>query len=73
MLVLGALHLPYEMTDAYLDCRLEDHERDLLGSLIERRVVDRVPTATCSARPGSAGCHSRWTSACWYRARRSPS
>src|SRR5690554_1077804 len=45
MLVLGALHLPYEMTDAYLDCRLEDHERELLGTLIERRVVDRVPTA----------------------------
>lgn len=45
MLVLGALHLPYEMTDAYLDCRLEDHERDLLGTLIERRVVERVPTA----------------------------
>lgn len=44
-LVLGALHLPYEMADAYLDCRLEDDERAELQALLHRRIADRVPTA----------------------------
>lgn len=44
-LVLGALHLPWEMADAYLDCRLEDDEHALLRSLLERRIGERVPTA----------------------------
>jgi len=44
-LVLGALHLPWEMADSYLDCRLEDDEREHLQALLRRRIEQRVPTA----------------------------
>ncbi|PYC22537.1 50S ribosomal protein L3 N(5)-glutamine methyltransferase [Aquipseudomonas alcaligenes] len=44
-LVLGALHLPFEIADAYLDCRLEEDEQQHLLELIRRRVEERVPTA----------------------------
>ncbi|GIZ13305.1 50S ribosomal protein L3 N(5)-glutamine methyltransferase [Pseudomonas sp. NCCP-436] len=44
-LVLGALHLPWEMADAYLDCRLEDDEHVLLHALLQRRIEERVPVA----------------------------
>lgn len=44
-LVLGALHLPYEIADSYLDCRLEDAEHAHLHSLLKRRIDERVPTA----------------------------
>ena len=44
-LVLGAMHLPYEMADSYLDCALEDDERSHLQQLLTRRIVERVPTA----------------------------
>jgi ribosomal protein L3 glutamine methyltransferase len=44
-LVLGALHLPWEIADSYLDCRLEDDEREHLQSLLRRRIEQRVPTA----------------------------
>lgn len=44
-LVLGALHLPWEMADSYLDCRLEDDERVHLQDLLQRRIEQRVPTA----------------------------
>ena len=44
-LVLGALHLPWEMADSYLDCRLEDDERAYLQDLLQRRIEQRVPTA----------------------------
>lgn len=44
-LVLGALHLPWEMADAYLDCRLEDDEREHLQGLLRRRIEERVPAA----------------------------
>ena len=44
-LVLGALHLPYEIADSYLDCRLEEEEGQLLHALIQRRITERVPTA----------------------------
>ena len=43
-LVLGALHLPWEMADSYLDCRLEDDEREHLRTLLQRRIEQRVPT-----------------------------
>lgn len=45
LLVLGALHLPWEMADAYLDCRLEDDEREHLRELLRQRIEARVPTA----------------------------
>lgn len=44
-LVLGALHLPWEIADAYLDCRLEDDEIAHLRELLRRRIEERVPTA----------------------------
>ncbi|PTQ69443.1 50S ribosomal protein L3 N(5)-glutamine methyltransferase [Pseudomonas sp. GV071] len=44
-LVLGAVHLPWEVADAYLDCRLEDDERDYLHTLLKQRIEERVPTA----------------------------
>ena len=44
-LVLGALHLPFEIADGYLDCRLEEDEQQHLLELIRRRVEERVPTA----------------------------
>lgn len=44
-LVLGALNLPFEIADSYLDCRLEEDERELLQGLLRRRIEERVPTA----------------------------
>ncbi len=44
-LVLGALHLPWEMADSYLDCRLEDDEREHLQTLLQQRIEQRIPTA----------------------------
>lgn len=44
-LVLGALHLPWEIADAYLDCRLQDDEHAHLQELLRRRIEERVPTA----------------------------
>ncbi|MBD9416624.1 50S ribosomal protein L3 N(5)-glutamine methyltransferase [Pseudomonas sp. PDM16] len=44
-LVLGALHLPFETADSYLDCRLEEDEQQHVLELIRRRVEERVPTA----------------------------
>lgn len=44
-LVLGALHLPWEVADSYLDCRLEEDEQEYLLALLKRRIEERVPTA----------------------------
>lgn len=44
-LVLGALNLPFEIADSYLDCRLEDEERELVQTLLRRRIDERVPAA----------------------------
>ncbi|MGE8360461.1 50S ribosomal protein L3 N(5)-glutamine methyltransferase [Pseudomonas sp.] len=44
-LVLGALHLPWEIADGYLDCRLEDDEHAHLQELLRLRIEERVPTA----------------------------
>lgn len=44
-LVLGALHLPWEISDSYLDCRLEDDEHAHLQALLHQRIEERVPTA----------------------------
>nr|NOY02468.1 50S ribosomal protein L3 N(5)-glutamine methyltransferase [Gammaproteobacteria bacterium] len=45
LLVLGAVHLPWEVADSYLDCMLEDDERVRLQHLLKRRIEERVPTA----------------------------
>ncbi|TWI53106.1 ribosomal protein L3 glutamine methyltransferase [Pseudomonas duriflava] len=44
-LILGALHLPWETADAYLDCHLEDDERYTLNVILHRRIAERIPTA----------------------------
>ncbi|MGV6474115.1 50S ribosomal protein L3 N(5)-glutamine methyltransferase [Azotobacter vinelandii] len=44
-LVLGALHLPWETADGYLDCRLEEDECMHLGALLQRRIEERIPAA----------------------------
>lgn len=44
-LVLGAVHLPWDTADRYLDCALEDDERYELGVLLHKRIQERVPTA----------------------------
>lgn len=44
-LVLGALNLPFELADAYLDCNLEEDELEYLQLLLRRRIEERVPTA----------------------------
>lgn len=43
-LVLGALHLPWEIADSYLDCNLEEEEVAHLQRLLHRRIHERVPT-----------------------------
>ncbi len=45
LLVLGAVHLPWEVADSYLDCMLEDDERVRLQHLLKRRIEERVPAA----------------------------
>jgi ribosomal protein L3 glutamine methyltransferase len=42
-LVLHAVHLDYELSPAYLDCRLTVAERDAIRSLLRRRIDGRVP------------------------------
>ncbi len=44
-LVLGALHLPFETADTYLDCRVDADEQQTLLELIRRRIDERIPTA----------------------------
>lgn len=44
-LVLGALHLPFETVDTYLDCRVDADEQQTLLELIRRRIDERIPTA----------------------------
>lgn len=44
-LVLGALHLPWEIADSYLDCALEDDELSHVQHLLRRRIKERIPTA----------------------------
>lgn len=44
-LVLGALCLPWDIADSYLDCRLEAAEHEHLQALLARRINERVPTA----------------------------
>lgn len=44
-LVLGGLHLPWEMADDYLDCRLEADELAAVRALLKRRIDERIPAA----------------------------
>ena len=44
-LVMGALHLPLDTLDNFLDASITESERRHLAHLIERRITERVPTA----------------------------
>ncbi|CAD5378577.1 N5-glutamine methyltransferase [Pseudomonas sp. OF001] len=44
-LVLGGLHLPWDMPADYLDCRLEGDELDAVRALLQRRIDERIPAA----------------------------
>lgn len=44
-LVLGAVHLPFEIADRYLDCHLEEYECAQLFELLSKRIEQRIPTA----------------------------
>ena len=45
LLVLGALHLPWEISADYLDCRLEADELEAVRALLMRRIEARIPAA----------------------------
>lgn len=45
LLVLGALHLPWEISADYLDCRLEADELEAVWALLLRRIEARIPAA----------------------------
>jgi ribosomal protein L3 glutamine methyltransferase len=42
-LLLHALHLPAEIPDSYLDCRLTESEKENIATLFERRIVEHIP------------------------------
>lgn len=44
-LVLGGLHLPWDMPADYLDCRLEADELEAVRALLQRRIDERIPAA----------------------------
>jgi len=44
-IVLHTLHQPYDLADAYLDCTLSLTERQAVVALVERRIVERIPSA----------------------------
>lgn len=44
-LVLGSLHLPYELHDKYLDCNLHTDEHAIVQSILKKRIEQRIPAA----------------------------
>ena len=44
-LVLGSLHLPYELHDKYLDCNLHNDEHAVLQRILRERIKQRTPAA----------------------------
>ncbi len=54
-LVLQVLHLPFDLPDAYLDTHLTLAEQDKLQEVLEKRIVERVPTAYLTGRTRFAG------------------
>lgn len=44
-LVLGSLHLPYELHDKYLDCNLHHAEHAVLQAVLQQRIEQRIPAA----------------------------
>jgi len=54
-LVLHALHLPHDLSPAYGAARLTGEERDLVLSLFERRVQERIPACYITGEAWFAG------------------
>ena len=54
-LVLHALHLPPDLSDAYLDGRLTAEEQEAVRCLLERRIRERVPAAYLTGEARFAG------------------
>jgi len=44
-LIMGALHLPLDTLDNFLDAKLTGNERNKLADFIERRITQHTPTA----------------------------
>ena len=44
-LVLGSLHLPYELHDKYLDCNLHADEHLVVQTILKKRIEERIPAA----------------------------
>lgn len=44
-LVLGSLHLPYELHDKYLDCNLHEDEHAVVQEILKKRIEERIPAA----------------------------
>lgn len=42
-LILHALHLPAEIPDPYLDCRLTESEKETIAALFKRRIEEHIP------------------------------
>lgn len=55
MLVLHAIHLPWDVDTRVQDTRLTAREKRNIVSLVQRRIVDRVPTAYLIGRAWFAG------------------
>ena len=54
-LVLAALHLPPDLSDAYRACRLTEEERVSILGLFERRIRERIPAAYLTHQAWFAG------------------
>ncbi len=54
-LVLGSLHLPYEMHDKYLDCNLHSDEHVLVQDVLKKRIEQRIPAAYLLGQTWFAG------------------
>lgn len=54
-LVLHALHLPHDLSPAYGAARLTGEERDLVLSLFERRIRERIPACYITGEAWFAG------------------
>ena len=54
-LILGSLHLPYDLDVAYMHARLTMQERQFLASQLKKRILDRIPVPYLTHRSHFAG------------------
>ena len=55
VLVLSAVHLPYNLSERYFDCVLTHDERQAVLALLERRINERIPAAYLTKQAIFAG------------------